>query len=123
MIQALEFGHRALQPLIDAQERMVAECGKPKREITVKEKDTSIVDRMYDRMKDEANAIFDQPYDKAVVYGAIDELRERLVVEMAGETKPWFAVQSAWRKSRAQPRSPIRPASAAVRPTKSPDLV
>lgn len=85
MIQALEFGHRALQPLIDAQERMVAECGKPKREITVKEKDTSIVDRMYDRMKDEANAIFDQPYDKAVVYGAIDELRERLVVEMAGE--------------------------------------
>jgi len=30
MVAALEFGHKSLQPLIDLQEKMAAEIGKPK---------------------------------------------------------------------------------------------
>ncbi len=32
VVEALKFGHQALQPLIDLQERMMAEIGRPKRE-------------------------------------------------------------------------------------------
>src|SRR3990172_11819096 len=32
MVKALEFGHQAFQPLIDLQEQMAREVGKPKRE-------------------------------------------------------------------------------------------
>ena len=34
MVEALEFGHQAIQPLIDLQEQMAAEVGKPKRAYT-----------------------------------------------------------------------------------------
>ena len=33
MVEALEFGHQSLQPMIDVQEQMAAEVGKPKREV------------------------------------------------------------------------------------------
>jgi polyribonucleotide nucleotidyltransferase len=32
MVQALDYGHKALQPMIDLQEQMAAEVGKPKRD-------------------------------------------------------------------------------------------
>jgi polyribonucleotide nucleotidyltransferase len=34
MIRALQFGFEAIQPLIDVQEKMAREVGKPKREYT-----------------------------------------------------------------------------------------
>ncbi|HZW04332.1 MAG TPA: polyribonucleotide nucleotidyltransferase, partial [Anaerolineaceae bacterium] len=85
MIRALEFGHRSLQPFIEAQERMVAEIGKQKRAVALAVKDESVLDAMFNRMQDEIQRIFDAPYDKATVYGSIDELRDRLTVELAGE--------------------------------------
>ena len=35
MVEALELGHKSIQPLIDLQYQMQAEVGKPKREVAL----------------------------------------------------------------------------------------
>lgn len=85
MVEALEYGHKAMQPLIDVQERMAAEVGKPKREYVAEVADTSLASRVIERASPALNSIFDQPYEKASHYGALDELKASLKAELAGE--------------------------------------
>ena len=46
MVEALAFGHKSLQPLIDLQERMRQEVGKEKREVAVKAVDPSVAQQI-----------------------------------------------------------------------------
>jgi len=85
MVAALEFGHQAIQPLLDLQEKMAAEAGKPKREYKHFVTDKSLKDAVVARITAPLNEILDRPYVKAESYGAIDELRESVLTEMAGE--------------------------------------
>lgn len=85
MVQALEFGHRAIQPLIDLQERMAAEIGKPKRAYTPYAEDETVKTGVYDRVADSLVEIFNRPYVKAEMYGAVDALSEEVVAELAGD--------------------------------------
>ncbi|HHY88485.1 MAG TPA: polyribonucleotide nucleotidyltransferase [Chloroflexi bacterium] len=91
MVEALAFGHKSLQPLIDLQERMRQEVGKEKREVAVKAVDPSVAQRLYDQLKDQFNAILDAPHTKAELYGGIDELRDKTVAELAGEDETQIA--------------------------------
>ena len=47
MVAALEFGHRAIQPLLDAQMRMQAEVGKPKSEYEPFKVDAELASKIY----------------------------------------------------------------------------
>lgn len=85
MLDALLFGHQAIQPLLDLQERMAAEVGKPKREYQPFHPDESLRSTVYARIEAPLNALFDQPYEKAARYKAMDELRDNLVAELSGE--------------------------------------
>jgi polyribonucleotide nucleotidyltransferase len=85
MIQALEFGHKSLTALIDLQERMVAEVGKPKRTYTPYGVNEALIATVYERVKGELEAILDRPYDKGERNASMETLEETLVAEMASE--------------------------------------
>ncbi|MFN7036367.1 MAG: polyribonucleotide nucleotidyltransferase [Bellilinea sp.] len=85
MVAALMFGHQALQPLIDVQEKMAAEIGKPKRDVTIETLDESLVERVRQRAKAEFEARLDAPHTKAELNESLDELREIVVAEFTAE--------------------------------------
>ena len=85
MVAALEFGHQAIQSLIDVQERMAREIGKAKREYTSFSVDEMVKSAVAGRATSALSQILEQPYDKAERNEAVDNLRAQVVGEMAGE--------------------------------------
>ena len=85
MIDALEFGHQSLQPLIAAQEQMAAEVGKPKRVVPLFTLDENLKSQVADRVTNDINAALDKPHTKAELNDAISEIEESAVAEIAGE--------------------------------------
>ncbi len=85
MVQALEFGHQSLQPMIDVQEQMVSEVGKPKRVVPTFPIDETLLNEVVQRAAPGLNAALDAPHDKAALYAAVDALEAELVAEMGGE--------------------------------------
>ena len=85
MVEALAFGHQSLQPLIDLQERMAAEIGKPKREVPVFSTEASLAESVTQRAKSELEGIMARGLIKTEHNTAIDELRKQVVADIAGE--------------------------------------
>ncbi|RPI80311.1 MAG: polyribonucleotide nucleotidyltransferase, partial [Chloroflexi bacterium] len=85
MLRALELGHQSMQPLIDIQEKMAAEIGKPKREYTSFAPDEELQSRVYEQVKNRLVQILEQPYEKSERYTAIDALRDEIVAAVAAE--------------------------------------
>jgi polyribonucleotide nucleotidyltransferase len=85
MVNALMFGHQALQPMIDLQLKMAAEIGKPKREVEIFGVDANLVDQIYQRAAAEINAIMDTHHGKHELDDAISELAHTIIKEIAGE--------------------------------------
>jgi polyribonucleotide nucleotidyltransferase len=85
IVEALDYGQLALQPLIDLQERMAAEIGKPKREYT----SFAVIEDIKDRVKERASGaipeILSQEYEKMDLNEAIGDLKEEITEEIAGE--------------------------------------
>src|SRR5512143_3697429 len=52
MAQALEFGHKSLQPLVDIQLQMQAEVGKPKREVTLAVPNPELQKKVLERVRE-----------------------------------------------------------------------
>ena len=61
IVKALDFGHRAIMDLIDTQERMAAEVGKPKREYERYLPDSSMYSTVREKIEVPLNDIYDQP--------------------------------------------------------------
>jgi polyribonucleotide nucleotidyltransferase len=85
MVEALMFGHRSLLPLIEAQERMAAELGKPKREVPLFPIDPALLKPVYQRAAGELNAILDQAMVKTEHNTAIESLRAQVIAEFAAD--------------------------------------
>jgi polyribonucleotide nucleotidyltransferase len=86
LVAAIELAHASLQPLIDVQEQMAAEIGKPKRDYLRFTVDEGLKAAVLERVTTPLVAIFDQePYDKAARNEALNNLRESLVAELSGE--------------------------------------
>ena len=62
LVDALAFGHEAIQPLVDIQDKMRAEVGKPKREAIFNIVDEDLVNDVYDRFGGKMNALLDAPH-------------------------------------------------------------
>ena len=82
MVQALELGHKSIQPLIDLQLQMQAEVGKPKREVTLAIPDAEIQKKVFDRVSGQMTELLDKPLTKNEFYGGMSELKEQVVAEM-----------------------------------------
>ncbi len=92
MVQAIEYGHRQLQPMVDLQERMAAEVGKPKRDdyprfVTPE----GVKERVYTRFSDRIAQALQENDAKVELNNAIRELEEESLAEIAvpeGEEGP-----------------------------------
>lgn len=85
MVEALTLGHQSILPIIEAQEKMAAELGKPKREVTLFPIDSALVAELEARLTPAINAALDAPHKKADLNQAIEELEKQTVEEVAGE--------------------------------------
>ena len=98
MVEAIEFGHRSIQPLIDLFERMADEIGKPKKDYPAKDVDLDLEERVHARVEAPLNQILAQSYDKAESKQAVDALKEQVVAELAGDDEALVdAVKEAFR--------------------------
>ncbi|HEX9617000.1 MAG TPA: polyribonucleotide nucleotidyltransferase [Anaerolineales bacterium] len=85
MVAALEFGQQSMQEIINLQERMAAEVGKPKRDYTHFALDEDLKTSVYQRVEGVLNEIFAQPYVKEQRNIALDELKEAVIAEFSTE--------------------------------------
>jgi polyribonucleotide nucleotidyltransferase len=83
MINALEFGHAALKPIIDAQEKMALEVGKPKRPYTPYTTDETLKQKVFDWVQARLNDILSQPYEKVERGTALHNLSVEIAIEFA----------------------------------------
>jgi polyribonucleotide nucleotidyltransferase len=88
MIAALDFGHKAIQPLIDLQLKMRDEVGKPKREAVYALPDPALQEKVYERVRGSMSELLDKPLSKVEFYTGMDELVKQIAEELipaAGE--------------------------------------
>ncbi len=91
MVEALMFGHQAIQPLIELQEKMAREVGKAKREVPLFTLDESLVEQAMELAAGELEAALDAPHTKAELNQAMDAIREKVVSALAGEDESKIA--------------------------------
>ena len=85
MVAALEFGHKAFQPLIDVQEQMAAAVGKAKRAYTPGAQNETLHDAVAASVRTRLMGIMERPYDKSEFYAALDEIELSVVSELTVE--------------------------------------
>jgi len=85
MVSALEYAHRTMQPLIDLQYQMTEQVGKPKREYTSFTMEEGLTEKVSERITGPIHEILERPYDASSSYAAVNELRDEVVAEFAGE--------------------------------------
>ncbi|HET9588631.1 MAG TPA: polyribonucleotide nucleotidyltransferase, partial [Anaerolineales bacterium] len=88
MVAALELGHKAIQPLIDAQLRMQSEVGKPKQEPTLSLPDAEVQKKVFERASGPMNELLDKPLTKTEFYTGMTSLKDEVVAEMVGVPTP-----------------------------------
>src|SRR4030067_2023967 len=82
---ATHLRHQYPQPMIDVQEKMAAEIGKPKVDYPSFEWDVALVDKVRVRVATRLNEIFEKPYIKAEVDDAINDLRTAAITDLAAD--------------------------------------
>jgi len=85
MVAALDFGHKALQPLIAVQEQMRAAVGKEKRSYTPYGIEPSILEAVKERSRAALVELMERPYEKSGLYAGIDEIQSQIVAELTAE--------------------------------------
>jgi polyribonucleotide nucleotidyltransferase len=85
MLKALEFGQKAMQPMIDAQEQLAAQCAKTKREVQLFPLNAELIGQIKQRAAAEMQALLDAPHDKHAMMDRLDALKDQVVAEVAGE--------------------------------------
>lgn len=85
LVEALEFGHQHMQPLIDLQEEMRTAAGKEKREVEFAQTDEELAEKVKARVGDRIRQIVVEFDDRSGRNEAMDELREEIVDGMIAE--------------------------------------
>lgn len=85
MVEALEFAHKSIQPIIDLQEKMAAEVGKPKREVQLFGINQDLVKKVAEFVTYDIESALDAPHTKAELNEAIDGIKQRSVEHFASE--------------------------------------
>jgi polyribonucleotide nucleotidyltransferase len=83
MLEAIFFGHTAIQPIIDIQEQLKAEIGKPKRPFTPPEKDPALVEMVREKASAQLHEALTIP-EKMKRYEAVRTVKSQ-IIESLGE--------------------------------------
>lgn len=81
MVQALELGHKSIQPIIDLQLQIAAEIGKPKREVKLYLPSDEVKKKVYDRVGGAMNELLDKPLSKVEFYSGMSAIKESAETE------------------------------------------
>lgn len=81
MVEALEFGHKSLQPLIELQLEMAKEVGKPKREVELFLPSEEVKKRVFERVSGPMNELLEKPLSKNEFYTGMTEIKEQAEAE------------------------------------------
>ncbi|MCB8921980.1 MAG: polyribonucleotide nucleotidyltransferase [Ardenticatenaceae bacterium] len=79
VLEALELGHQAIQPLLDVQEEMRASVGKPKFEVSLESNDESLAAQVKERLGDRIRNLVVENTERHDRNEAADALREEIV--------------------------------------------
>ena len=82
LVEALEFGHRAIQPLVDTQEQMAREVGKQKIDYPHFNLTEIIKEAVHNRVASHLDEILDQHHTKIELNNAVDALMSDTVTEL-----------------------------------------
>ncbi|HEY5728583.1 MAG TPA: polyribonucleotide nucleotidyltransferase [Anaerolineales bacterium] len=82
MVQALEMGHKSMQPLIDLQLQMAKEISKPKREVTLFLPSDKVMKKVSDRVSGPMNELLDKPLSKVEFYTGMSTIKTEAEAEL-----------------------------------------
>lgn len=82
VVDAIALAHEAIQPLIEVQEKMVAEVGKEKRSVKLKSIDEDIVKSVFEKSQEKILALLNAPHTKAELDEGINALRDEYLSEI-----------------------------------------
>ncbi len=100
MVEAISFAHKAIQPLIDVQEKMAAEIGKEKRKVEIKSIDEDLVKNIFDKTSTKITSLLESPHTKAELDEGIYELKAQIIAEAEAEDEELiFPTSEAFEKS------------------------
>jgi polyribonucleotide nucleotidyltransferase len=85
IVEAIEAGHKAMQPLIEVQDQMRAEVGKTKRTYVAYDIEDEVLAAAEEWLGDRIDALLASPKQKAEMDEAVNGLRAQLVEDLAGE--------------------------------------
>jgi len=88
MLEALQLGHRAMQPLIELQNKMRAELGKPKFAFTPILPDPAVAEAARGWLGSRMHDLFAQQLSKEEQYGGLAALRQELVTALGESFEP-----------------------------------
>ncbi|MEW6076511.1 MAG: polyribonucleotide nucleotidyltransferase [Thermodesulfobacteriota bacterium] len=98
MVEAIYFGHQALQPMIEMQERLKAQCGKSKRVVALPETDQVLMAMIRETASHDIRRALGEAADKMSRKDALKKVRTALLeklgeayAERAGEVKAIFS--------------------------------
>jgi polyribonucleotide nucleotidyltransferase len=81
MVAALELGHKSIQPIIDLQQQMAQEIGKPKREAIFANATDELNKRVLERVTAPMNELLDKPLAKSEFYSGMDTILKEVIAE------------------------------------------
>ena len=84
LLDALYFGHQAVQPILDIQEKMCKALGRPKREVPMIEKDPVLTARVREVATEKLIAALSNR-EKLARYAALDEAKKQIIADLAPE--------------------------------------
>ncbi|MDX1378511.1 MAG: polyribonucleotide nucleotidyltransferase, partial [Anaerolineales bacterium] len=82
MVEALELGHKSMQPLIDLQLQMAEEVGKPKREVELFLPSEEIKKKVFDRVSGPMYELLEKPLSKVEFYTGITAIKAEAEEEL-----------------------------------------
>jgi polyribonucleotide nucleotidyltransferase len=85
MVEALNFGHESIQPLIDIQEQMASEIGKAKQSYPPFILAEAIQNPVSERATKRLNEALDAPHTRSELNAAISTLQQEIVTELTAQ--------------------------------------
>ena len=85
VVKALDLAHKAIQPIIELQERMAREIGKEKLEVETFEIKPALIDQVQQRISGQLTEILQKPYSKEDLYGGISQLKKDVIEALTAD--------------------------------------
>ena len=85
MVKALDLAHKAIQPIIELQERMAREIGKEKLEVETFEIEPALIDQVQQSISGQLTEILQKPYSKENLYGGISQLKKDVIEALTAD--------------------------------------